>query len=121
MASDLTDRQSRLLGVVGNRPAEIDFDLDDLAVARRQNLGVAEGLAGHAPPFIGDEDSIPVANQIDESEAGDRLAGLPASIEICLAINAIVERAGEMKIVGDDRFDRRAVFRAVGFINPADD
>jgi hypothetical protein len=100
---------------VRNRPAEIDFGLDDLAVAHRQNLGVAEGLARCAPPFIGDEDPISVANQVDESETGDRLTGLPASIEIGLAIDAIVERAGEMKIVVDDRFDRPAVLRAVSF------
>ncbi|MEO8927206.1 MAG: hypothetical protein ABI306_08585 [Caulobacteraceae bacterium] len=74
-----------------NRPAEIDLGLDDLPVANGQDLGVAEALPSGVPTFVGDEDSVPVRDDIDEVEAGDRRAAPPAAGEIGRPVDAVVE------------------------------
>ena len=98
------------------RPAEIDLGLDDPAVSDGQDFGIAETLAVRALSFICHEHPLAVGNQVDELKFGNRPAVGPAALEIGLAIDAIVQRTGEVKIVGDDGFDRRPVLVDVSLV-----
>src|SRR5438132_9816485 len=95
--------------IVRDRPAEINLGLDYLVVPHRQYFGIAEGLSGGTLPFVGHEHALPIDDQINEGEAGDRVAVFPALLEIRFAIDAIVARAGEMKIIPDHGFGRGAI------------
>src|SRR5580658_703916 len=106
---------------VGDRPAEIDLGVEDLPVADGEALRVPEALAAGIPSFIGNIDAIAVGHHVDEIEAGDPCAVGPAASEIGGTIDAIVERAGEVEIVGDEQFQRGAVLVDVSLIAPASD
>src|SRR5215471_8496368 len=103
------------------RPAEINLDLDNLAVPHRHYLGIAEGFSGGTLPFVSHEHALPIGDQIDEGEAGNRVAVFPASVEIRVTIDAIVARAGEMKIIPDNHFDHGAILVDIGLISSAGD
>lgn len=103
------------------RPAEIDFGLDDFAVAHRQDFRIAKALAPGRLTFIRDEHAIPLRHEVDEFEIFDRPAVRPAALEVRRAVQAVVERTGEMKIVRDQRLDGCPVLRDVGFVTRASD
>src|SRR5215469_2328904 len=107
--------------IVRNRPAEINLDLDDLAIPQRHDFGIAERLSSRTSSFIGHEHAFSIGDEIDEREAGNRFTIFPAPIEIGLAIDAIIARAGEMKITPDKSFDRGAILVDVGLIGAAND
>src|SRR5687768_16583934 len=102
-------------------PAEIDLGVDDLAAAHRQYLGVAKARSRGAGALIGDEDAVAVLNQVLVFEAGDRLAVRPAAREIGLSVEAVVERAGEMEVVGNHCLDRRTVLVDIGLVRALGD
>ena len=58
---------------------------------------------------------------MDELKAIDPFAVRPATVEVRLSVDAIVERTGEMEVVGDQRLDRRAVLFGVGLVARAGD
>lgn len=84
---------------VRNRLPEIDLDLDNLAITHRHYFGITEGLSRGSLTFVGHEHALPIGDQIDKVEAGDRLALFPAYVEIRFAIDATVARAREKKII----------------------
>ena len=102
-------------------PAEIDFGLDDLAVADRQDLGVAERLAAAALADIGGDHLLTIANQADELVSGDPFFVRPAAGEIDFAVDAVIERAGEVEILADHRLGRCAVAVGIGLLASAND
>src|SRR6185312_16738686 len=102
-------------------PAEIDFDLDDPAVADGQHFGVAERLAAAALADIGRDHLLAVADQADELVAGDPCVVRPAALEIGLPIDAVVERAGEVEVLGDHRLGGGAVAVGIGLVALPDD
>ena len=81
-------------------PAEIHLHLDDVPVSNGEDLGIPKSMTIRVPSFIRDEHAVGVGDEIDEFEALDDLAVWPASAEVGLPVEPIVERAGEMKIVG---------------------
>src|SRR5262249_2867597 len=97
-------------------PAEIDLDLDDPAVTYRHDLGVAEAAAVLPLTFVGDEDAIAVGHEVDEIKRSDASAVRPAALEIGVAVDAVVERAGEVEVVGDQRLDRRPILPRKGHV-----
>jgi hypothetical protein len=107
--------------LVRNQPAEINLDLDNLAIPHRHYFGIPKGLSGGTLAFIGYEHALSIGDQVDEGEARDSVAILAAPVEIHFAIDAIVAWAGEMKIIPDNRFDRGAILFDIGLISSADD
>jgi len=103
------------------RPAEIDFDVHDLRVAYRQDLGIAKSMAVAAAALVRDERALADRLEAQEIETGDRVAVRPATLEIRRTIDAIVERTGEVEIGGDERLDGGSVFVDVRLIAPAHD
>jgi hypothetical protein len=61
-------------------------------------------------------DAIVAGDDGDEVEAVDPSAVRPAALEIGLSIDAIVERAGEVKVLGEEPLDRRAILVDIGAI-----
>src|ERR1700722_14508556 len=108
-------------GRVRHVPAKIDLDLDNLPISNDQHLRVAEGSSGvamadsrHINPIVAGDDG-------DEVEARDPSAVRPAALEIGLSIEAIVERAGEVKVLGEEPLDRRAILVDIGAIHSLGD
>jgi hypothetical protein len=84
---------------VRQRPAEIDFDLFDLAVAKDHDFGVAKAPAVRIRGDIGDEHRLAVeVRHMDEFEIAEPFAVRPAAREIGLAVKPVVERASEMEV-----------------------
>ncbi len=79
-------------------PAEVHLDIDDLTVANREDLGVAESVAIRIAPFIRDKDAIAIGTQMNDVEPFDCVAVRPAPSEVRFAVETIVQRAREMKI-----------------------
>src|SRR5580693_4936518 len=102
-------------------PAEIDLDLDNLPVSNGQRLRVAEASSAIAVTDIGHVDAIVARDDGEEVEAGDPSAVRPAALEIGLSIDAIVERTGKVKLLGDEPLDRRAILIDIGAKAPLDD
>src|SRR5262249_6864833 len=98
------------LGFVRKGPAEINFHFDDLAVTYGDDFGVTKFFTVRFATFVGHEDSVAIRNEILELETVDPLAVWPAAREICRAINPVIDRTGEMKILGDQPLNRRAIF-----------
>jgi hypothetical protein len=61
-------------------------------------------------------DAIVAGDDGDEVEAVDPPAVRPAAFEIGLSIDGIIERAGEVKVLGEEQLDRRAIFVDIGSI-----
>src|SRR6187397_636632 len=87
--------------LVRQRPAEVHLDVDDLVAAGRHDLRVAERVTRTRASFVRDEHAIASRHEIHECKALDVLAVRPAPCEIARAIDAVVERAREMKIRGE--------------------
>jgi hypothetical protein len=105
-----------ILSWMGNRPPKIDFNVDDLALAKGQDLGVPKAPAAYAAPLVRDENPIAVRDAADEVEPFCSLAVGPAASEIRRAVNSVVERAGEMEVISDQRFERCSILRNVSLI-----
>src|SRR4029450_11716243 len=84
---------------MGNVPSEVDLGVDQLSVADGQDLAVTKALPTPVPRLVCHEDSVAVAQQIDELESENRLVVRPAPFEVGGAVDPIVERAGEMEMV----------------------
>ena len=69
--------------------------LNDLAIEEGENLGVPKSPATFRLSLIGDENAILIRQNVDE-----------AACEIRDAIDPIIQRAREVKVVSDSRFDR---------------
>src|SRR4029450_3269439 len=104
---------------MGNVPSEVDLGVDQLSVADGQDLAVTKALPTPVPRLVCHEDSVAVAQQMDEFESENRLVVRPAPFEVGRAVDPIVERAGEMEIVSDDALDGRAVAVGVCLIAPS--
>ena len=100
---EITNKRSRIVlkrpfgKLVRQRPPEIHFDLDDLLAAYQEDLGVAESRAVRAAGLVGNEHAAAGRHHVDEFELRDARAAGPAAFEIGLAIDPVVERAGEAK------------------------
>lgn len=92
-----------------DRPAEIDLRVGDLALANGQDFRVAEPVAVGAAALIGNKHLVARGDEMDEFETRNDFAVRPAAFEKDGAINAVVERAGEMEILGNQWLDRGAV------------
>jgi hypothetical protein len=101
--------ETPVTGFVRDGPTEIDFGLDDLTVPNRENLSVSESLAGITPALVRDENALAIEHRMNEVEALYHLAVRPAAFKICGAVEAVVERTGEVEIVRDQRLDSRAI------------
>ena len=99
---------------VWNRPSEIDLDLDEFPAPEGPDFGVAEAVAFLVTGFEGCENLFAILREIYEFEVDDILAMRPATREKGLAIDAIVARAAEVKVFGEDVLDRRAVPVGIG-------
>src|SRR4030095_12712006 len=60
--------------------------------------------------FVDDEGAIPLLELANVFEAGHRGAIWPADFEVGRPIERIVDRAGEAKVVVEQRFDSGTVF-----------
>src|SRR5215470_2506718 len=109
------------LGFVRNGPAEINFHFDDLAVTHSDDFGVTKFFTVRFATFVGHEDSVAIRNEILKFEIIDPLAVWPAPRKICRAINPVIERTGEVKILADQFLDRPAIFRYIGVVRRAHD
>src|SRR4029079_10745540 len=98
--------ESALRSSVRDGPAEIHLDIDNLRVADGEDLGVPKSMTVGVASLIRHEDAVAIRHQVDELEARDSLAVWPAATAVRLAVETIVQRAGEMKIVSDDRLER---------------
>ena len=85
-----------------NRPSEIDFDFDDLAVAYCKYFSIAEAAAFGAATFIGDEYPVAVWNKVDVVEIFDPSAIGPATCKIGCAVDSVIERTSKVEVIGDD-------------------
>ena len=83
------------------RPAEVHFRVHQLAVTNSQDFGVSKAIAASVSAFVGHEHAFTLLHEMDEFEVGGVRAVGPAAFEVHLAIDALVERAGEVKVVGD--------------------
>jgi hypothetical protein len=81
-------------GFVGNRPAEIDFDFDDLFALHGEDLRIAETTACRTG-VVGDEDLVAFRYKMNVLEPLDLLTVRPAALEIRRAIYSVVEWTGE--------------------------
>lgn len=117
VVADVAARRSRMR----QRPAEIDLRFGELAVLHRKDFGVAETIAAGPTSFIGDEDLIAGAEQVNEIELLDIISGRPAMIHVARPAEPVVVRAGEVKIVGEQRFDRCTIPFDVGLVDAAGD
>ena len=97
-------------------PAKIDLGLDNLPISNGQHLRVAEASSAVAMADIRYTNAIVAGDDCDEVEAVDPSAVRPAALEIGLSIDAIVERAGEVKVLGEEPLDRRAILVDIGAI-----
>src|SRR5204862_1850313 len=75
---------------VRNGPSEIDFYLDDLAIAYGQNLSVTEIVTLGALSFVSDEDSIAVSNKIDVVKLLEPGAVGPTTIKISCPVDSVI-------------------------------
>ena len=94
------------------RPPEIDFDFDKLTLAYGENLCITKEISIRGVTFIRDKYSVAVRNEIDEVEALDHLTVWPTILEVGFAIDPVVERTGEMKILRDQLLDRQPRYAA---------
>ena len=90
-------------------PAEVDLGFDKLAVSDRQYFRIAKSLAPWSTAFVGHKHAVAVLDAVDEREVGNVFTIGPAAREVGLAVDTIVERAGEVKVLSDERFDDRAI------------
>ena len=109
------------LRLVWNVPAEIHLDGADLAVADREDFGVAEALAAatrhtDVRRLVGDEHAVATLHGMDVIERLYGLAVGPSHLEIGCAIERVVERAGEAEVVREQRLDHGAILGGVGLI-----
>jgi len=123
IADKLRDRRhiSAIGRVVRKRPAEIDLCLDDLAAADGQPLRIAESSTAKSRCFVNDEDLFAVHNDIDELKVRDRLAVGPTTREVSAAIQAVIQRAGEMEVFVDQGLDGDSVLMYIGEITRTGD
>jgi len=94
---------------VGNRPPEVHLDIDDLTTAKGQNLGVAEPPAVYRTCLIRHEHTITIRHEMDEIKHLQPFTVRPAALEIGPSVEVIIERAREMEVIGDQRFERCAI------------
>src|SRR5271156_5239756 len=97
--------RSRRTGHMRHVPAEIDLGLDDLPISNGQHLRVAEASPAVSMADIRHINAIVAGDDGDEVEAVDPSAVGPAALEIGLSIDAIVERAGEVEVLGEEPLD----------------
>ena len=81
-------------------------------------MGTSEASSAVAMADIRHINAIVAGDDGDEVEAIDPSAVRPAALEIGLSIEAIVERAREMEILGDELLHSRAILVNVGKIAP---
>src|SRR5664279_3710105 len=101
---------------VRDGPAEVNLDLDNLLPLQREDLCVAESAAVDVRALIGHEHLVLMRHDVDKPEVVDLLTVWPAPLEIGPSIDPVVERAGGVKIIGDQEFDCRAVLAHVGLV-----
>ena len=102
-------------------PTEIDLHFDDLRPADGDDFGIAKAVATGTTCLIRDEHLLAVLHQVDELKPLRRFAVGPATVKIGRTVKAGVKRAGEMKIVGNQRFNRNAILRDIGLISGSRD
>lgn len=91
-----------------NRPAETHFHIRDLVIPPRKQFRIPERLAAVVPAQIGHE--RPVSAHHNPFDIGRRHGGaFPAVLEIGCPVDPVVERAGEVKVGADERFNHRAI------------
>ena len=83
-------------------PTEVNFDLDNLTIANGEALRITEGPAAGTFSLVGNDHIIARFNHADKIKASDELIIRPAALEIGSAVQAVVVRAGEMKIVSNE-------------------
>ena len=91
-------------------PTKINLHFDDLRAAHRDDLGVSKTVSARTTRLIGDEHLLTVLHQMDELKTFGRFAIGPAACKVGSTVKAVVERAAEVKVVGNQRLNRRAVF-----------
>ena len=79
-------------------PTKIDFDVNDLAFAHGDDLGIAETSPVCVTTFISHEYPVAIGNEIDKVKILDYLAVRPATCKICRPVNPVIKRAGEMEV-----------------------
>ena len=107
------------LCLVRNRPSEIDFDLNELAIAEGEDLGVPKPSARNRTSLVGHENTIAIGHHVDETEPFYPLAVRPATFEIGRPVDSMIQRAREVEVGGDQRFDRRTILGHVRLITGA--
>src|SRR5262249_44176376 len=104
---------------VRNGPTEIDFDLDDLLTANRENFRIAKPLSIRGSGDVCDEYLLVVGYHMDKVKPGNRPTVRPAANEVGRSIKAVVERAGEVEVLGYQGFYRCAIFVGISLIASA--
>ena len=74
----------------------------NLAVTNRQNLGITRTLPTARMSDIGHEDDLSGLMEADYVKAFGVLAVRPTALEVGPSIDAVIERAAEVEILGDE-------------------
>src|SRR4030095_1390681 len=94
---------------VRQRPAEGDLDVYDLRESSGDDLGVPELIAVRGTALVGNKYVVSVGRHTDESEAGNPLAVGPTARKVRRSIDVVVQRAGEVEVSSNQRFNRCAI------------
>ena len=103
-------------------PAEINLDLDDVAVAEQSQSPCSETARHLQCDLEANKDPVAIAHEINEIEIIDPFTVWPATRKISCAVNSVIQRAGEVEICCDQFLNRPAIpFCDIGFVSGARD
>jgi hypothetical protein len=94
--------------------AEIDHDAANLAAFEREELRVAKAPAICRQTAIGHEGFVAPNEDALDVVAGDPAGVAPAALEIGRLVEAVIERAGEAKIISERVADLLPVIGEIG-------
>src|SRR5580765_7980369 len=101
---------------VRQRPAEVNLDVYDLRESSGDDLRVPELIAVRGATLVGDKYIVSVGRHTDESESGNPLAVRPTARKVRRSVDVVVERAGEVEVSSNQRFNRYAILLYIRLI-----
>jgi hypothetical protein len=104
-----------------NRPTEVNFNIRDFAFSHSEQFRVPEPLSVICSGLVSHESSVATNDDAFDIELCRGFTIGPAPLEIAFSVDPIVQRAREVKIFGDQRFNRRSVFVGVALKTGSND
>jgi hypothetical protein len=86
------------LRLVRYRPTEVNFYLDNLLLAQGDDFRIAKDLAVRPVTFVGHKHAVTVNDKINKFEIRDLRAVRPATREISLAVNPVINRTRKVEV-----------------------